>query len=196
MANLYKTFREEVLTKLQRELGIKNPMAAPKLVKIVMNMGLKEGLKDQKIIEDAVSQMTFVAGQKAVVTRAKKAIAGFKLRKGDPIGVMVTLRGNRMYDFFEKLVKIVLPRVRDFHGVPSTSFDGYGNYTLGFQEIGVFSEIDTNKITKNYGMEVTINTTAKTDEEARKLLELLGMPFKKTRSETMPAGRQEPEVRS
>lgn len=181
MSTLVKKFQGEIVPTLQKELSIKNPTAVPKMVKIVINIGLADALREQKLIEDAVSQLALIGGQKPVVTKAKKAIAGFKLRAGDAIGVMVTLRGNRMYDFFEKLVSVVLPRVKDFHGVSETSFDGNGNYSLGFSEMGVFPEVDTVTSGKNMGLEITIRTTAKTDENARKLLELLGMPFKKSK---------------
>lgn len=183
MVALQKKFKEEIVPKLQQELGFKNVFAVPKIQKIVLNMGLKDALKDPKVLEEAVSMVSLIAGQKPVVTRAKKAIAGFKLRKGDQIGVMVTLRGNRMYDFFEKLVGIVLPRVKDFHGVSTASFDGSGNYSLGFSEMSVFPEIDTARTLKNFGIQLTINTTAKNNDEAKKLLELLGMPFRRERSE-------------
>lgn len=159
-----------------------NPMALPRLVKIVLNVGLKEALKDAKLIDEVVAQLALILGQRPVVTRARAAIAGFKLRKGDPIGVMVTIRGKRMHDFYEKLVRVVLPRLRDFHGVSNSSFDGHGNYSLGFSEITVFPEIDAAALGKNFGVEVTIQTSARTDDEARKLLEMLGMPFKKVRS--------------
>lgn len=181
MTDVAKKDKKEITEKLQKELGLKNPMATPKMRKIVLNIGLKDALKDQKILEEGVAQLAAVAGQKPVVTKAKKAIAGFKLRKGDAVGVMVTLRGNRMYDFFEKLVSVVLPRVRDFRGVSEKSFDGRGNYSLGFSEISVFPEVDTQATGRSLGLEITINTSAKTDEEARKLLELSGMPFRKER---------------
>ena len=139
-------------------------------------------MKDAKIIEEVASQLALIVGQKPVVTRARKAIAGFKLRQGDPIGVKVTLRGNKMYDFFEKLVRVALPRVRDFHGVSTTSFDGHGAYSLGFRESNVFPEIDTGTA-RDFGLEVTIQTSTQKDEEAKKLLEELGMPFRKERIE-------------
>lgn len=157
----------------------KNPMAVPQVEKIVLNMGVADGLKDQKLLEEATSQLALISGQKPVVTKARRAIAGFKLRRGDAIGAMVTLRGKRMYDFFEKLVNVVLPRVRDFHGVPTTSFDGHGNYSLGFAEISVFPEAEAAALGKNLGLEVTIKTTARTDDEAKALLTARGMPFRK-----------------
>ncbi len=174
--------RKEITAKVQKELGIKNSQAVPQMTKIVLNIGLKEALKDEKIMEEARGQLAQIVGQKPVITRAKAAIAGFKLRKGDAIGVMVTLRGKRMHDFLAKLVRVVLPRVRDFHGVPTTSFDGNGNYTLGMPEMSVFPEIDTGKTMRSFGFEMTINTTTRKDDEARKLLEILGMPFRKVKS--------------
>lgn len=173
---------KEITAKVQKELGIKNIQAVPQVAKIVLNIGLKDALKDAKIMEEAQAQLAQIAGQRPVITRARAAIAGFKLRKGDAIGVMVTLRGKRMHDFLAKLVRVVLPRVRDFHGVPTTSFDGNGNYTLGMPELSVFPEIDTGKATRSFGFEMTINTTTRKDDEARKLLEALGMPFKKVKS--------------
>lgn len=174
-----KLKKEDVHKALAQDLQIKNTMAVPQIKKIVLNMGLKDALKDQKILDEAVMQLGQIAGQKPVVTKAKVAIAGFKLRKGDAIGAMVTLRGKRMDDFFEKLVSVVLPRVRDFRGVPTTSFDGNGNYTLGFTGISVFPEIDMSTIGRINGMEVTIVTSAVDNEGARALLTKMGMPFRK-----------------
>lgn len=178
MGDLQKKFTSDIAPKLQKELGLQNLMAVPRIEKIVLNTGLKEGLKEAKVIEEAVLQLSVITGQKPVVTRAKMAIAGFKLRKGDAIGAMVTLRGNRMYDFFERLVNVVLPRVRDFHGVSTTSFDGHGSYSIGFRESSVFPEIDS-AASKSLGLQVTIKTNTHKDQEAKKLLEDLGMPFKK-----------------
>lgn len=158
---------------------MENLMAKAKLEKIVINMGLKEALADKKILESQALQLTLISGQKPVVTKARMAIAAFKLRKGDPIGLKVTLRKKRMNDFFKKLVGIVLPRVRDFKGVTLKGFDGQGNYTLGMKELLPFAEIDFNKIEKQKGLEITIVTTAKKDEEAKILLEEMGMPFAK-----------------
>lgn len=179
MSTLQDTFKKETKTKLQSELGIKNPMAVPKLSRIVINMGVKDALSDKKNIERAVAAVTSISGQKPRVAKAKKSIATFKLREGDEVGVAVTLRGKRMYNFYEKLVNIVLPRIRDFHGVRRESFDGRGNYSLGFSEYTVFPEIDPGKVERMQGIEVTIVTTAKDNTEGMKLLELLGMPFKK-----------------
>lgn len=158
---------------------MENLMAKAKLEKIVINMGLKEALMDKKILESWALQLALIAGQKPVVTKARIAIAAFKLRKGDPIGLKVTLRQKRMVDFFKKLVSVVLPRVRDFKGVSLKGFDGQGNYTLGIRELMVFSEIDYAKLEKQKGLEITIVTTSKKDEEAKKLLEEMGMPFMK-----------------
>lgn len=171
--------KEELVLKLQKELGIKNSMAVPRLSKIVVNMGVKEALSDKKNIEWGISVLSLITGQKPKVTKARKSIASFKLREGDEIGLMVTLRGKRMDDFFEKLVGVVLPRLRDFHGVSKKSFDGHGNYTLGFGEYTVFPEIDLGKAEKVQGLEVTIITTAKKDEKGLALLKALGMPFQK-----------------
>lgn len=170
---------KDVTVDLGKKLNIKNPMAVPRIVKIVVNTGVKDALSDKKNLEKAGVVLAQITGQKPKVTKAKQAIAGFKLRKGDEIGLMVTLRGKRMYHFFEKLVSIVLPRLRDFHGVRRESFDGYGNYTLGLEEYAVFPEVDPSKIDKMQGVEVTIVTTAKNNQEGIALLEALGMPFSK-----------------
>lgn len=156
----------------------RNPMSTPKLSKIVLNMGVKDAILDRKNLEEAAAALTLISGQKPKITKARKAIASFKLRKGDAIGTVVTLRGKRMHDFFNKLVQVVLPRVRDFHGVSLDSFDNGGNYTLGFRENTVFPEIDPGKVDKVRGLEITIVTTAKNKEEAKELLKELGMPFK------------------
>ncbi len=179
MTNLQDKYNKEIKGEIQKSLGIKNPMAIPKLLKITLNIGMKEAIGDKKVIEKALEQLGVIAGQKPVVTKAKKAIAAFKLRIGDSVGVMVTLRGKRMYHFFEKLVNIVLPRVRDFRGISASAFDGHGNYSLGFSEQIVFPEIEYDKIDKIRGLQVNITTSARNDEEGKKLLELLGMPFKK-----------------
>jgi large subunit ribosomal protein L5 len=179
MGNLKKSFEKEIAPALLKDLGLKNPMATPKLNKIVLNIGLKEGISDPKVISTVSEQVATITGQKPKVAKAKKAIAAFKLRKGDPIGLMVTLRGKRMYDFIEKLIYIVLPRVRDFHGVPIDAFDGHGNYSLGIKEQIVFPEIDYAKIDKTRSLEITICTTSKNDEGGRKLLTALGLPFQK-----------------
>ncbi len=179
MSNLQKQYKEEIAKKLGTELLIKNSMAVPMLSKITVNMGVKDAVSDKKNIDHGVEVLTRITGQKPRIAKAKKSIAAFKLREGDPIAVMVTLRGRRMYDFFEKLVGIVLPRIRDFRGISKRSFDGRGNYTLGLSEFTVFPEIDMGKVEKVQGLEVCISTTAKTNEEGLQLLKALGMPFEK-----------------
>lgn len=179
MNNLMTKFNTKIATELKEKLGIKNAYATPKLSKIVVNIGVKDALVDKKNIENALDILAQATGQKPKVTKARRSIATFKLREGDKIGAAVTLRGKRMYDFYEKLVGIVLPRLRDFRGVSAKSFDGRGNYSLGFSEATVFPEVDPSKIEKNQGMEITIVTTAKTDAEGMALLKSLGMPFQK-----------------
>jgi large subunit ribosomal protein L5 len=171
-------FEKEVSQTLMKELDVKNPMAVPRLHKIVVNMGVGEATQNAKLIDPAVNELGQITGQKPVVTRAKKSIAAFKVREGMPIGAMVTLRGDRMYEFFDRLVSIVLPRVRDFRGVSTKSFDGRGNYTLGLHDQLIFPEIDYAKVDKLKGMNVTIVTTARSDDQARSLLKHLGMPFR------------------
>jgi large subunit ribosomal protein L5 len=171
-------FEKEVAVALMKELELKNPMAVPRLNKIVVNMGVGEATQNAKLIDPAVNELGQITGQKPVVTRAKKSIAAFKVREGMPIGAMVTLRGDRMYEFFDRLVTIVLPRVRDFRGVSTKSFDGRGNYTLGLHDQLIFPEIDYAKVDKLKGMNVTIVTTARSDDQARSLLKHLGMPFR------------------
>lgn len=178
--NLQEKFIKEIVGQLKKELGIKNNMALPKLLKIVVNMGVKDALLDKKSVEKAAGILTQISGQKPKVTKAKKSIATFKLRAGDEVGLTVTLRGKRMYDFFEKITTIVLPRLRDFHGVKTTSFDKHGNYTLGFVESAVFPEIDLAKVDKIQGLEISIVTTARDNKEGLALLKDLGMPFKKS----------------
>jgi large subunit ribosomal protein L5 len=180
MARLKEKYREEIVPELMKEFGYSNVMQAPKLEKIVINVGLGEAISNAKALESAVADVTAISGQKPVVTRAKKSIAAFKLRAGMPVGVRVTLRGPRMYEFFDRLVAITLPRIRDFRGVSPNSFDGRGNYTLGLQEQIAFPEIDYDKIDKSRGLELSLVTSAKTDEEGRRLLSLLGMPFART----------------
>jgi large subunit ribosomal protein L5 len=171
-------FRKEVAPSLMKEFDLKNPMAVPHLEKIVVNVGMGEATQNAKVLDPAVNELTQITGQKPVVTRAKKSIAAFKVRAGMPIGAMVTLRGDRMYEFFDRLVNIVLPRVRDFRGVSTKSFDGRGNYTLGLHDQLIFPEIDYAKVDKLKGMNVTIVTTAGSDDQARSLLRHLGMPFR------------------
>ncbi len=172
-------FRQECVPRMIQEFRYQSPMQAPRLEKVIINMGLGEAIQNIKLLESASQELGAITGQKAVVTRAKKSIAAFKLREGMPIGCMVTLRRDRMYEFLDKLVNVVLPRVRDFRGVSDKSFDGRGNYTLGIREQIIFPEIDYDKIDKVKGMNITIVTTARTDEEGKFLLKLLGVPFKK-----------------
>jgi large subunit ribosomal protein L5 len=178
MARLKKRYQKDVAPAIAKEFGIKNPMAIPRLEKIVLNMGMGEAIANSKVLDTAVTELTSIAGQKPVITKAKKSIASFKLRQGMPIGVMVTLRGERMYEFFDRLVSVALPRVRDFRGVSPRAFDGRGNYTIGIREQLIFPEIDFNKVDKLRGMNISIVTTARNDEQARALLKALGMPFR------------------
>jgi len=171
-------FQKEVAPTLMKEFDLKNPMAVPHLHKIVVNMGVGEATQNAKILDPAVHELGQITGQKPVVTRAKKSIAAFKVREGQAIGAMVTLRGDRMYEFFDRLVNVVLPRVRDFKGVSTKSFDGRGNYTLGLHDQLIFPEIDYAKVDKQKGMNVTIVTTARSDDQSRALLRHLGMPFR------------------
>jgi large subunit ribosomal protein L5 len=177
-ARLRERYASEVLPGLVKEFGYKNPMQAPKLDKIIVNMGLGEAINNGKIIDASVEQLGAITGQKPVVTKARKSIANFKLRQGQSIGAMVTLRGDRMYEFFDRLVSIALPRVRDFKGVSPKAFDGKGNYTLGVREQIIFPEINYDKVEKIKGLNITVVTTARNDEEGRALLRHLGMPFR------------------
>jgi len=179
MTNFKQLYNEKIKSQIQKELGFKNVMQVPRLDKIVLNVGLGEALQNGKLIESSVEQLKVISGQMPVVTKAKKSIANFKLREGVPIGVMVTLRGNRMYQFFERLVSFALPRERDFKGLPKKSFDGRGNYSIGLKEQLIFPEIDYDKIEKIQGMNITICTTARTDEEGRCLLTQMGLPLRK-----------------
>ena len=178
MARLKERYQKEIAPSLAKEFGIENPMAVPRLNKIVLNMGMGEAVANAKVLDIAVTELTSIAGQKPVITKAKKSIASFKLRQGMPIGVMVTLRGERMYEFFDRLVSVALPRVRDFRGVSPKAFDGRGNYTIGIREQLIFPEIDFNKVDKLRGMNISIVTTARNDDQARALLKNLGMPFR------------------
>ena len=177
--NLKEYYQKKVVPQLVKELGLINSMAAPRLRKVVINAGIGEGSKDKGAIKEPLELLTKITGQKPKIAQARKSEAGFQLRAGAPIGLVVTLRRQRMFDFLEKLFKIVLPRVRDFQGVPLKSFDGRGNYSLGIPEYNVFPELDQAKIEKNWGMQITLVTNAGRDKEARKLLELMGMPFEK-----------------
>jgi large subunit ribosomal protein L5 len=172
-----KRFREELVPQLTRELGLHNVMEAPRLEKIVVNMGVGDALKDGRMLDAAVDDLTVIAGQKPVITRARKSIAGFKLREGNAIGVKVTLRGDRMWEFFDRLVSLALPRIRDFRGLDPRSFDGHGNYTFGVTEQLIFPEIDYDRVVKVRGMDITIVTTARTDDAGRALLLALGFPL-------------------
>jgi large subunit ribosomal protein L5 len=178
MARLKELYFREVVPTMMRERGYKNVMEVPRLEKIVVNMGLGEAIHNIKILDSAVEELALITGQKPVITKAKRSIASFKLREGMSIGCMVTLRKDRMYEFFDRLIHVAIPRVRDFRGLNSRSFDGRGNYTLGIREQIIFPEIDYDKVEKVKGMNITIVTTAKTDDEARLLLTLLGMPFR------------------
>ena len=176
-ARLKEKYHKEIKGALQKELGIENPMAVPRLEKIVLNMGLGEATQNSKLLDPLAADLAAIAGQKPVTTRAKKSIAAFKVRENMPIGAMVTLRGDTMYEFLDRLISVALPRVRDFRGVSTRSFDGRGNYTLGVRDHFIFPEIDVAKVDKSKGMNITIVTTAKNDEQARFLLKELGMPF-------------------
>ena len=178
MAQLQAYYEKEVVAKLNEKFGYKNPMQVPRLKKIVLNMGLGEAIHNIKLLDSGAEELKIISGQKPVITRAKRSIAAFKLREGMPIGCMVTLRRRRMYDFYNKLVNIALPRVRDFRGVSGKALDRRGNYTLGIKELIIFPEIDYDKIEKIKGLNITIVTTANTDEEGKELLRLLGMPFR------------------
>ena len=178
MSRLRDRYSKDVAPALAREFGYKNVMAIPKIEKVVVNMGLGEATGNAKIVDVGADELARVTGQKPVITRAKKSIAQFKVRKGMPIGAMVTLRGDRMWEFLDRLISIALPRVRDFRGVSPRGFDGRGNYTLGLKDQLLFPEIDYMKVDKARGMNISVVTTAKTDEESRKLLQLLGMPFR------------------
>ncbi|GAK01073.1 50S ribosomal protein L5 [Geomicrobium sp. JCM 19055] len=179
MNALRNRYKQEIVPRLHEQFNYSSVMAVPKIEKIVINMGVGEAVNNPKSLDSAVEELAQIAGQKPVITKAKKSIAGFKLREGNPIGTKVTLRGERMYDFLEKLVHVSLPRVRDFRGVSNKAFDGRGNYTLGVKEQLIFPEIEYDKVDKVRGMDIVIVTTAKTDEESHALLKEVGMPFQK-----------------
>lgn len=181
MYQLKKLYNEELKGKLAQELGIKNPMLLPRLEKIVISVGAGDYAKDTKVMQNIADTITLIAGQKAVITKAKKSVAGFKMREGMPMGVKVTLRGNQMYNFLEKLIVIALPRVKDFRGVPRNGFDGRGNYSFGLNEQLMFPEVVYDDIMVSHGMNITMVTTTNNDKEAFKMLELFGMPFAKGR---------------
>jgi large subunit ribosomal protein L5 len=178
MSRLKEKYQKEVVPALKKEFGYANAMAIPKIRKVVINMGLGEATSNAKIVDTAADELSKITGQKATVRRAKKSIAAFKVREGMPVGAMVTLRGERMYEFLDRLTSIALPRVRDFKGISPKGFDGRGNYTLGLRDQIIFPEIDYMKVDKARGMNVSVITSAKTDEEARKLLQLIGLPFR------------------
>ena len=178
MNRLRERYENEVVPALRKEFGYPNPMAVPKIRRVVVNMGLGEATQNAKLIDVGADELARITGQRPVTRRARKSVAQFKLRQGMPIGVMVTLRGERMYEFLDRLVSIALPRVRDFRGVPQRGFDGRGNYTLGLKDQLIFIEIDYMKVDKARGMNISVVTTANTDEEGRKLLQLMGMPFR------------------
>ena len=178
MARLKEKYRNEIAPALAKEFDIKNPMAVPRIEKVIINMGLGEASANAKILDVATEELKAITGQKPVITKAKKSIAAFKLRQGMSIGTMVTLRGDRMFEFLDRLISVALPRVRDFRGISAKAFDGRGNYTLGVREQLIFPEIDFNKVDKTRGMNISIVTTAKSDDQARSLLKALGMPFR------------------
>jgi large subunit ribosomal protein L5 len=178
MTRLKERYVADVIPALKKDFNYRNVMAVPKITKVVVNMGLGEGTQNAKIVETGAEELGKITGQKAMVTRAKKSVAQFKVRKNMPIGAMVTLRGDRMYEFLDRLISIALPRVRDFRGVSPRGFDGRGNYTLGLRDQLMFPEIDYLKVDKSRGMNISVVTTAKTDEEARRLLQLIGIPFR------------------
>ena len=183
MARLLEKYKTEIVPALQESLGRKNSLAVPKLDKIVVSMGVGEAVQDRKRLDAAVGHLTTLSGQKAQVCRAKKSVSGFRLREGMPIGCMVTLRGKRMYEFLDRLISMALPRVRDFRGLSATAFDGCGNYSLGLSEQMVFPEINPDKFTRPQGMNITLVTTAHSDDDARVLLRAMGLPMKKTEKE-------------
>ena len=178
MSRLKDRYVKDVVPALTKEFGYTNLMAVPKITKVVVNMGLGEGTQNAKIVDTGAEELGKITGQKAAITRSKKSIAQFKVRENMPIGAMVTLRGNRMYEFLDRLIAIALPRVRDFRGISPKGFDGRGNYTLGLRDQLIFPEIDYMKVDKNRGMNISVVTTARTNEEARRLLQLIGMPFR------------------
>ena len=178
MSRLKERYVKDVVPALTKEFGYKNLMAVPKITKVVVNMGLGEGTQNAKIVDTGADELGKITGQKAAITRSKKSIAQFKVRENMPIGAMVTLRGHRMYEFLDRLIAIALPRVRDFRGISPKGFDGRGNYTLGLRDQLIFPEIDYMKVDKNRGMNISVVTTARTNEEARRLLQLIGMPFR------------------
>ena len=179
MAKLHDLYKDTVIAELTKQFGYKSVMQVPRIEKITLNMGVGEAITDKKVLEHATNDLTAISGQKPLITKARKSVAGFKVREGYPIGCKVTLRGERMWDFFERLVSIAIPRIRDFRGVSAKSFDGRGNYSMGVREQIIFPEIDYDKVDRVRGMDITITTSAKSDEEGRALLEAFNFPFKK-----------------
>ena len=179
MAKLHEVYKDKVVAELQEKFGFSSVMQVPQIEKITLNMGVGEALADKKILDNAVADLEAISGQKPLITKARKSVAGFKVREGYPIGCKVTLRGERMWDFFERLVSIAIPRIRDFRGVSAKSFDGRGNYSMGVREQIIFPEIDYDKVDRVRGMDITITTSAQTDDEGRALLEAFNFPFKK-----------------
>ncbi|KTG19089.1 50S ribosomal protein L5 [Pseudoalteromonas sp. SSMSWG5] len=179
MAKLHEVYKDKVVAELQEKFGFSSVMQVPQIEKITLNMGVGEALADKKILDNAVADLEAISGQKPLITKARKSVAGFKVREGYPIGCKVTLRGERMWDFFERLVSIAIPRIRDFRGVSAKSFDGRGNYSMGVREQIIFPEIDYDKVDRVRGLDITITTSAKTDDEGRALLEAFNFPFKK-----------------
>ena len=177
MSRLLERYKNEIVTGLMEELGYKNALAVPRLEKVVINMGVGKSQEEKKRLEDATQDLAMITGQRPVITKARRSVAGFKVRKGNPVGLKVTLRGVRMYEFLDRLISIAIPRIRDFRGLKPNSFDGRGNYTLGIDEQSVFPEVDLDHMEFTQGMDITIVTTARSDEEALRLLSLLGMPF-------------------
>ncbi len=186
MARLKELYRKEVVPALVKEFSYSNPMAVPKIEKVIVNVGVGEATANPRLLDSVAEELETITGQKPIIKKAKKAIAGFRLRAGMPIAVMVTLRRDHMYEFLDRLINIAMPRVRDFRGVPASSFDGRGNYTLGVKDQLVFPELDAGKIDRIYGMNITIVTSANTDEEARYLLRQMGMPYQRDEDETGP----------
>lgn len=180
MTRLLEFYKKEIIPQMMKQFSFKNPMRVPKLTKIVLNMGIGEGTADPKIVEDASHELGMIAGQKPIITKSKKSIAGFKLRKGIPVGCKVTLRGVRMYEFLDRLISVAVPRIRDFRGFPINSFDGRGSYSFGITEQTIFPEVEMDKIKRTQGMDITIVTNAKNKDEVRAFLVLLGFPFAKT----------------
>lgn len=178
MSRLQQQYKNEILPALQKELGMSNPMQVPKIVKITINMGLGSALGDKKVLQSALEEMSLISGQKPLTCNARKSVASFKLREGNPIGCKVTLRKQRMYEFLDRLVNIAIPRIRDFRGLKTTAFDGRGNYNMGITEQTTFAEIDFEKVTRVRGMDIAITTSAKSDEDAKKLLAMFKFPFK------------------